>query len=95
MVVTIPPTRVASPMGMRMADGANLLRTATPTSMGSSMTTMGVLLRNALSTPLATSVAQAGEKRPRHPGLGQEGRHGLQRAGDLQPLAHDHEGAEW
>ena len=94
MVVAIPPTRVASPMGIRMADGANLLRTATPTSMGRSMTTMGVLLRNALSTPLATSVTRLARQGPRHPGLGQKSRHGLQRAGNLKALAHDHEGTD-
>ena len=45
-------------MGIRIADGANLLRTATPTSMGSNITTMGVLFRKALSMPLITSVAR-------------------------------------
>ncbi len=54
--VAIPPSRVPKPMGMRIDDGAILLRTATPTSIGSSMTTTGVLLTNALNTALARSV---------------------------------------
>ena len=57
MVVAMPPIRVARPMGIRMDEGCVRLRSATLTRIGSSMTTMGVLLRKALSAAATMSVS--------------------------------------
>jgi hypothetical protein len=56
MVVAMPPTRVAKPMGRRMPDGDDDVRRQTLMRMGSSRTTMGVLFTNADSTAPTMSV---------------------------------------
>tara|TARA_Y100000994_G_scaffold227248_1_gene210726 strand:- start:2680 stop:2865 length:186 start_codon:yes stop_codon:yes gene_type:complete len=43
---------------MSIEDGAMLFFTATPTSTGSNITTIGVLLRNALRSALMINVAR-------------------------------------
>ena len=63
MVVDIPPIIVARPIGNITSETGNLTRMETPTRIGNSNTTMGVLFRNALRMPAAnrvTSVASRG-----------------------------------
>lgn len=56
IVVAIPPSSVASPIGMRMADAGLFARSDTLTRIGSSRTTIGVLFTNALNTAPTISV---------------------------------------
>ena len=56
MVVDIPPTIVARPIGSMTPETGNLDRSEAPTSIGMSRTTIGVLFMNALSTAPATNV---------------------------------------
>lgn len=57
-MVAIPPTSVAKPIGMS-TDAAEVdVRRQTPMRMGSSKTTIGVLLTNAESTAPTTRVAR-------------------------------------
>ena len=58
MVVPMPPIRVASPMGIRMPLGELAVRRHTLMSMGSSRTTIGVLLMTADSAAATTSVTR-------------------------------------
>ena len=59
MVVAMPPTSVASPIGIRMPDALVPARSETLTRIGSSNTTIGVLLTKALSRPASTSVSSS------------------------------------
>ncbi len=58
-MVAIPPTNVAKPMGIRTFDGDLLVRKQTEISIGSSNTTMGVLLTKAESTPPTMRVSSS------------------------------------
>ena len=57
IVVPIPPTKVAKPMGNRMPEVGLWFRMAAPISMGSIKTTMGVLFIKALRKAPRISVA--------------------------------------
>ncbi len=59
MVVAMPPTKVAKPIGMRTFEGDLLVRRHTEISMGNSNTTIGVLLTNADSTPPTMRVSSS------------------------------------
>ena len=59
MVVDMPPTIVASPIGSITSETGNFERSEAPTSIGISSTTIGVLFMNALSMAPATSVARS------------------------------------
>ena len=56
IVVLMPPTSVANPIGISTLDAGVLVRSDTLIRIGSSSTTIGTLLTNALSTPPITSV---------------------------------------
>ena len=56
IVVHIPPTSVAKPIGINTPEGERFVRNETLTKIGNSSTTTGVLLINALSTAPSTSV---------------------------------------
>ena len=58
IVVAMPPIIVARPIGNMTSDTGNFTRIDTPTRIGRSRTTIGVLFMNALSTPPATSVTR-------------------------------------
>ena len=58
MVVAMPPSRVANPMGSRIPEADCFARSDAPIKIGSNMTTMGVLLRNARLTAPTTSMAR-------------------------------------
>ena len=58
MVVAMPPTSVAKPMGISTPEADVSVRRHTLMRIGSSRTTMGVLLTNADSTAPTTSVAR-------------------------------------
>ncbi len=57
IVVAAPPIRVATPIGIRIFEGLIRVRIETVISTGSSRTTIGVLLTNALSVAAITSVS--------------------------------------
>ena len=57
MVVAMPPTRVAKPMGIRILLGDLLVRRHTDMRIGSNSTTMGVLLIKAERTAPITKVS--------------------------------------
>ena len=57
MVVHMPPIRVAKPIGIRILLGDEAVRRQTLMRMGSSSTTMGVLLMKADSAPAISSIA--------------------------------------
>lgn len=57
MVVHMPPTSVAKPIGINTPEGERLVRNETLTNTGSSSTTTGVLFINALNTAPITSVS--------------------------------------
>ena len=59
IVVLIPPIMVAKPIGIRIFDGAVSVRCATPTRIGSIMTTIGVLFANALMNAALANVARS------------------------------------
>lgn len=59
MVVTVPPITVARPKGMSTPEGEDLALSVTPTRIGSSMTTIGVLFTTALSAPATTMVKRS------------------------------------
>ena len=56
IVVDMPPTIVAKPIGIMTPETGNFARSDAPTRIGMSNTTIGVLFMNALSTAAATSV---------------------------------------
>ncbi len=56
IVVLMPPMIVANPIGIRIFEVDTLVRCATPTRIGRSITTIGVLLANALTNAAITSV---------------------------------------
>ena len=56
MVVAMPPMMLAKPIGINELEGAAPVLTATPISIGSISTTMGVLLINALRKAVMTMV---------------------------------------
>ena len=58
MVVAMPPTKVAKPIGIRTFDGDLLVRKQTEMSMGKSNTTIGVLLTKADSMPPTMRVSR-------------------------------------
>ena len=57
MVVAMPPTMLAKPIGISVPDGDIPVLTATPISMGSINTTIGVLLINALRKAVINNVS--------------------------------------
>jgi len=57
MVVVMPPTKVASPMGSSIGDESVFVRSATLIKIGNSKTTIGVLLTTALSEPAMIKVS--------------------------------------
>ena len=59
IVVLMPPTMVASPIGSSTPEVGVPLRTDAPISMGSISTTIGVLFMNALSTAPTSNVASS------------------------------------
>ena len=59
MVVDMPPIIVARPIGSMTPETGNLTRKDTPTRIGISRTTIGVLFMNALSIAPATSVTNS------------------------------------
>ena len=59
IVVDMPPTIVASPIGSMTPDTGNLARSDAPTRIGINNTTIGVLFMNALSIAPATSVTNS------------------------------------
>ena len=56
MAVPIPPSVVARPIGIRIFDDVMRVRSDTVIMIGSSMITIGVLLRNPLNTAHTTRV---------------------------------------
>ncbi len=56
MMVPLPPIRVAKPMGISVAEAGALVCAARLIRIGSSMTTMGVLFMNALSTAVTSRI---------------------------------------
>ena len=59
IVVPIPPNSVARPIGISTLEGERPVRIATLTRIGSSRTTIGVLLTKALRTAASTSVSNS------------------------------------
>ena len=57
IVVLIPPTKVAKPIGNKTPEVEDLLLTVAPMSMGSINTTIGVLFIKALRTAPISNVA--------------------------------------
>ena len=57
MVVAIPPTILANPIGIRVPDGDTPVLTATPISIGNISTTIGVLLIKALRKAVMNRVS--------------------------------------
>ena len=49
MVVVMPPSKVAKPIGIKMREGDDFVRIATFNKMGKSKTTIGVLFTTALN----------------------------------------------
>ena len=93
MVVIAPPITVDNPKGMSTRDGATLALSVTPTSSGSMMTTIGVLLTTALSTAAITMVPSIEATGAMLPEPRQHPRHRPQRRSGLEALAEDHQRA--
>ena len=93
MVVAMPPTRVAKPIGISTRVGEALARRHALMRIGSSSTTMGVLLTKADSTAPTTSVANNRQERHPRPRAAQEPPNRFEGAGDDDALSKHHKRA--